>query len=83
MIQKFTVKINLDKKLNHFVNVTFAHSFDLYGQNKGYLRDNNINIHGWEFNLQDIDLDLYPLITRNNLTPLVAKNEEDWVLLQD
>jgi len=40
-----------------------------------------MEIHGWTFEPHDIDLELYPRITRFNLMPLVAENEMDWVIL--
>ena len=83
MITKYTVKCCLDKKRQHFVNVTFSHGFGLYGQTSPHSPEDNIEIHGWTFEPHDIDLELYPLITRYNLMPLVAENEMDWVILNN
>ena len=80
-ITKYTCKCTLDKKLGHFVHVTFSHGFGLYGQTKNYSPEDNMEIHGWTFEPHDIDLELYPLITHYNLMPLVAENEIDWVIL--
>ena len=83
MITKYTVKCCLDKKKGHFVHVIFSSGFGLYGANKPHHEDDNIDIHGWTFEPEDIDPEcqLYPRITRFNLTPLVAENEMDWVIL--
>jgi hypothetical protein len=40
-----------------------------------------MEIHGWTFEPEDIDLELYPKINRYNLMPLVAENEIDWTIL--
>ena len=82
-ITKYTCKCTLDKKLGHFVHVIFSHGFGLYGQTKNYSPEDNIEIHGWTFEPHDIDLELYPSITRYNLMPLVAENEMDWVILNN
>jgi hypothetical protein len=42
-----------------------------------------MEIHGWTFEPHDIDLELYPQITRYNLMPLVAENEMDWVIINN
>ena len=83
MITKYTVKCCLDKKRQHFVHVTFSYGFGLYGQIKNYSPEDNIEIHGWTFEPHDIDLELYPQITRYNLMPLVAENEIDWVIINN
>ena len=83
MITKYTVKCCLDKKLGHFVHVTFSHGFGLYGQTKNYSPEDNIEIHGWKFEPHDIDLELYPNINRFNLMPLVDEHEIDWVILNN
>ena len=83
MITKYTVKCTLDKKKGHYVNVVFSSGFGLYNQNKPYSPDDNIEIHGWTFEPEDIELELYPPITRYNLTPLVADNEIDWVIINN
>jgi hypothetical protein len=80
-ITKYTVKCCLDKKRQHFVHVTFSHGFGLYGQTSLHSPEDNIEIHGWTFEPHDIELELYPLITRYNLMPLVAEHEMDWVIL--
>jgi hypothetical protein len=80
-ITKFTVKCCLDKKLGHFVHVIFSHGFGLYGQLKPHSPDDNIEIHSWIFEPEDIDLEKYPVINRYNLMPLVAENEMDWKIL--
>jgi hypothetical protein len=40
-----------------------------------------MEIHGWIFEPEDIDLEKYPVINRFNLMPLVAENEMDWKIL--
>ncbi len=82
-ITKYTVKCCLDKKLGHFVHVLFSSGFGLYGQNKPYSPDDNIELHGWTFEPHDLDLQLYPNINRFNLMPLVDENELDWVIIKD
>jgi hypothetical protein len=82
-ITKYTVKCTLDKKLGHFVHVLFSRGFGLYGQNKPYSPDDNIEVHGWTFEPEDIDLKLYPVINRFNLMPLVDENELNWVIIKD
>jgi hypothetical protein len=82
-ITKYTVKCCLDKKLGHFVHVIFSSGFGLYGGNKPYHEDDNIEIHGWTFEPHDIDLSLYPVINTNNLMPLVDENEMDWVIIKN
>ena len=81
MITKYTCKCCLDKKQKHFVHVIFSHGFGLYGQTSLHSPEDNILIHGWIFEPHDIDLELYPRITRFNLMPLVAEHEMDWVIL--
>lgn len=83
MITKYTVKCTLDKKKGHFVHVIFSSGFGLYGQTSLHSPEDNIEIHGWTFEPADIDLELYPPITRYNLTPLVAENEIDWVIINN
>lgn len=83
MITKYTVKCCLDKKRQHFVHVIFSHGFGLYGQTKNYSPEDNIEIHGWTFDPEVIDLELYPRITRFNIMPLVAEHEIDWVILNN
>ena len=83
MITKYTVKCCLDKKRQHFVNVTFSSGFCLYGANKPHHEEDNIEIHNWTFEPEDIDLELYPRITRFNLMPLVDEHEIDWVILNN
>ena len=83
MITKYTVKCTLDKKKGHYVNVIFSSGFGLYGQTSLHSPEDNIEIHGWTFEPEDIDLELYPPITRYNLTPLVAENEMDWVIINN
>ena len=83
MITKYTVKCCLNKKRQHFVNVTFSSGFGLYGANKPHHEEDNIDIHGWTFEPHDIDITLYPEITRYNLMPIVDENEIDWVLTQN
>ena len=83
MITKYTVKCCLDKKRQHFVHVTFSHGFGLYGQTSPHSPEDNIEIHGWTFQPEDIDLELYPQITRYNLMPLVDENEIDWIILNN
>ena len=82
-ITKYTCKCTLDKKLGHFVHVTFSHGFGLYGQTKNYSPEDNMEIHGWTFEPHDIDLNLYPNINRFNLMPLVDEHEIDWVILNN
>jgi hypothetical protein len=82
-ITKFTVKCCLDKKLKHFVHVIFSSGFGLYGQTKPHSPDDNIEVHGWTFEPEDIDLKLYPVINRFNLIPLVDMNEVDWVIIKN
>ena len=82
-ITKYTVKCCLDKKLGHFVHVLFSSGFGLYGQNKPYSPDDNIELHGWTFEPHDLDLQLYPNINRFNLMPLVDENELDWVIIKN
>ena len=82
-ITKFTVKCCLDKKLKHFVHVIFSSGFGLYGQTKPHSPDDNIEVHGWTFVPEDIDLKLYPVINRFNLIPLVDMNEVDWVIIKN
>ena len=81
MITKYTVKCCLDKKRQHFVHVIFSSGFGLYGQTSVHSPEDNMEIHGWTFEPHDIDLELYPRITRFNLMPLVAEHEMDWVIL--
>jgi hypothetical protein len=59
------------------------HGFGLYNQNKIYSPEDNIEIYNWTFEPVDIDLTLYPEITRYNLMPIVDENEIDWVLTQN
>ena len=80
-IAKYTCKCTLDKKLGHFVHVNFSYGFGLYGQTSPHSPEDNIEIHGWTFEPEDIDLELYPKINRYNLMPLVAENEMDWTIL--
>ena len=80
-ITKYTVKCCLDKKRQHFVHVIFSHGFGLYGQTSPHSPEDNMKIYGWTFEPHDIDLELYPPITRFNLMPLVAEHEMDWVIL--
>ncbi len=82
-ITKYTVKCCLDKKLKHFVHVIFSSGFGLYGQTKPHSPDDNIEVHGWTFEPEDIDLKLYPVINRFNLIPLVDMNEVDWVIIKN
>jgi len=82
-ITKYTVKCCLDKKLGHFVHVLFSSGFGLYGQTKPHSSDDNIEVHGWTFEPEDIDLKLYPVINRFNLMPLVDENEMDWVIIKN
>jgi hypothetical protein len=82
-ITKYTVKCTLDKKLGHFVHVIFSSGFGLYGQTKPHSPDDNIEVHGWTFEPEDIDLKLYPVINRFNLIPLVDMNEVDWVIIKN
>ena len=84
-IKKYTCKCTLDKKRQHFVHVTFSHGFGLYGQTSLHSPEDNIEIHGWTFEPEDIDPEcrLYPPITRFNLMPLVAENEIDWVIINN
>jgi hypothetical protein len=82
-ITKYTVKCCLDKKLGHFVHVLFSRGFGLYGQTKLHSPDDNIEVHGWTFEPHDLDLQLYPVINRFNLMPLVDENEIDWVIIKD
>jgi len=82
-ITKYTCKCTLDKKKGHFVHVIFSHGFGLYGQTSPHSPEDNMEIHGWTFEPQDIDLELYPPITRYNLMPLVAENEIDWVIINN
>ena len=82
-ITKYTVKCCLDKKLGHFVHVLFSRGFGLYGQTKPHSPDDNIEVHGWTFEPEDIDLKLYPVINRFNLIPLVDMNEVDWVIIKN
>jgi hypothetical protein len=83
MITKYTVKCTLDKKKGHYVNVIFSSGFGLYGQTSLHSPEDNIEIHGWTFEPEDIDLEFYPPITRYNLTPFVAENEMDWVIFNN
>ena len=80
-ITKYTCKCTLDKKLGHFVHVIFSYGFGLYGQTSPHSPEDNMEIHGWTFEPEDIDLELYPKINRYNLMPLVAENEIDWTIL--
>ncbi len=82
-ITKYTVKCCLDKKLGHFVHVIFSSGFGLYGQTKPHSADDNIEVHGWTFEPHDLDLQLYPVINRFNLMPLVDENELDWVIIKN
>ena len=82
-IQTFTVKCTLNKKLGHFVHVIFSSGFGLYGQTKPHSPDDNIEVHNWTFEPHDLDLELYPVITRYNLMPLVAENEIDWIIINN
>jgi len=82
-ITKFTVKCALNKKLGHFVHVIFSSGFGLYGQTKPYSPDDNIEIHSWIFEPEDIDFKLYPVINSFNLMPLVSENEMEWVIINN
>ena len=82
-ITKYTCKCTLDKKLGHFVHVIFSYGFGLYGQTLPHSPEDNMEIHGWTFEPEDIDMELYPKITRYNLMPLVAENEMDWVIINN
>ena len=82
-ITKFTVKCALNKKLGHFVHVIFSSGFGLYGQTKPYSPDDNIEIHSWTFEPEDIDFKLYPVINSFNLMPLVSENEMEWVIINN
>ena len=82
-ITKYTCKCTLDKKLGHFVHVTFSHGFGLYRQTSPHSPEDNIEIHGWTFEPETIELKLYPKINRYNLMPLVVENEMDWVIINN
>jgi hypothetical protein len=82
-ITKYTVKCCLDKKLGHFVHVIFSHGHGLHGHNLARHTDEGMEIHGWTFEPEDIDLKLYPVINTNNLMPLVDWNEMDWVIIKN
>lgn len=78
---KYSVKCCLDKRKGHFVNVIFSYGFGLYGARLPHDCGDNMEIHSWTFEPEDIDLKLYPPINRFNLMPLVDHNEIDWVIL--